>query len=290
MRREQIVFVDEAEHAPEAAAAMTANKLSFWAVTGLAEVLGYKAAAKAWSELTDVFTSPGMADEARRLRQGPETLAIVDALQKVNRTRVSESDPDADEAEWLRVREAAPVRFSGRLISTETRLFCLSRECSACPVLSRRDRAPARFFGNNEEDRITIMTSATLSDLVGDAWNPSFRFILSELRIARTDASIGVTRCHNAANFGSMTFLLPAEELPKPMQEKGRGYEIRERYIQRAIQETIEGATGRVLLLCASYEDVEALEAQWPVAGGVRLVAHRRGARYFAIGSWPCVG
>lgn len=273
---EQIVLVDEAEHAPEAAAAMTANKLSFRAVTGLAEILGYKAAAKAWTELTDVFTSPGMADEARRLRQGPETLAIVDALQKVNRTRVSESDPDADEAEWLRVREAARSLLRTLDQYRDEAVLSFSRVLGLPSLVQERPGAGA-ILRNHEEDRITIMTSATLSDLVGDAWNPSFRFILSELRIARTDASIGVTRCHHAANFGSMTFLLPAEELPKPMQEKGRGYEIRERYIQRAIRETIEGVTGRVLLLCASYEDVEALEAQWPVAGGVRLVAHRRG-------------
>lgn len=274
--KEAVLLIDEAEHFPDVAAGMFAKHISVRATARLARELGYRKNAEHWMEVQQALTDRRKAGEVESLDpRMHERLAT--ALRAITRTPSKDEPASVNEAEWQKLRETARVLLQ-RLNAQDQKLVLRYSRVNGLPSLVRGNDLAGRCLKNGAKGRRTILTSATLSDLLDNGLAPTFRYIQGRIGVVGDEAARGLEVRHQARDFGRLSFRQALTDMPRPLRETEDGFELRETFARTAVQEILRDTKGRVLVLCASYADVKAISDVWPDADRGRLVTHPRGA------------
>lgn len=274
--KETVLLIDEAEHFPDVAAQMFAKHVSFRATAHLARELGYRKNAEHWMEAQQALTDRRKAGEVEPV--DPEMRErVAAALRAITRTRRKEYPESANEAEWQSLRETARVLLQ-RLKAGDQKLVLRYSRVNGLPSLVRGNDQAGRCLQKGAEGRRTILTSATLSDLLDGGLEPTYQYMQRRIGVIGKDAARGVEVRHQARDFGRLSFRQPPPDMPRPLRETEDGFELRKTFARTAVHEILRDTQGRVLVLCASYVDVKALSDAWPDEHRGRLVTHPRGA------------
>lgn len=280
-RGEQVVLLDEAEHFPDAAAGILSHTLSVSRVARLALEAGYARTFARWAALRDAETSDKRAGEAHNL--SPQRAHdFLQALNSIRRTPQIKTPANAREMEWQRIRDTARELLR-RLKDADPSVVVNYSPVRGLPSLLYLDASAGRCLQNRLDERITILTSATLSDMTENDWRPSYRYMLGRLLLSQDDDRVGLRRQHSAQDFGRLRFII-GRAMPQPVVEEAEdGYQLTQSYARQAVRQVLDDATGRVLVLCPSYTDVQVLSKVWPDRARPRLVTHPRGAQINVI-------
>ncbi|MDR5899476.1 helicase C-terminal domain-containing protein [Halomonas vilamensis] len=270
------LLLDEAEHYPEIAEELLSERISLQSATHLLKQLKQHRVVKQWQSLLDNMTERERAGSAHSLTpyQSEAMQAAVTALLKL-RPRESSHDP-ALWREWQHLRQGAE-KIAARLREASRYLVLDYSPVLGLPGIVAHAPSAASSLKAGAKERVTFMTSATLSDLdhaPGEI--PNFRYMRSRLQLPVTHKRSGLQRSFQAQRFGTLRFRLP-RALPHPLSPQENGdYRLANHFCQQALP-YITDQLGRTLVLCASYADVAALEAAWPLEQVHRLVAHHPG-------------
>ncbi|WP_157826448.1 helicase C-terminal domain-containing protein [Halomonas sp. MES3-P3E] len=271
------LLLDEAEHYPEIAEELLSNRVSLQSTTYLLNQLKQHRVAKQWQTLLDNMTDRERAGRAHSLTpyQGEALQSAVKALLKL-RLREPSHTP-ALWQEWQHLRQGVES-IALRLREASRYLVLDYSPVRGLPGVVAHAPSAASSLKAGAKKRVTLMTSATLSDLDhAPGETPHFRYMRSRLQLPVTHPRSGLQRSFQAQQFGTLRFRLP-RGLPHPLLQQADGrYQLAPQYCQQVLP-YITDQPGRTLVLCASYADVTALEAEWPAAHSHRLVAHYAGA------------
>jgi len=276
--KDTVLLIDEAEHFPDMAATLFAQRVSVRATAKLARQLGYAKNAQRWDELLERFKDPGKAGEVSEIddEMGPP---LETTLRAVTHTPKIEEPDSVEQAQWQRLRQTA-LMLLRRLRAGDQRLVVHFSRVLGLPSVVRGNDMAGYCITKGAQNRRTLLTSATLSDKLDNSLEPEFVYIRNRLGIGKK-AHVGVEARHNARDFGRLTFRVPAPTITRmasPLREAGeRGLELSKAFAEAAVKEILAGATGRVLVLCNSYADVEVLRSVWPARQLGRWVSHPRG-------------
>lgn len=274
--KETVLVIDEAEHFPDVAANLFAKHVSFRSTQNLARKLGYKRNAEHWSKAQAKFTNKRRAGEVQGL-DGDMTGDLKQALGAIVRTKIKSHPETPEEAEWEQLRVTANAMLR-RIKKGDQKMVLSYSRVNGLPSLVRQNEAAGMCLRNGAHARVTILTSATLSDMMDNGLAPTFKYIRGRVGIQGEAFAGGLERRHSARRFGQLSFIVPREKLPRVLEEGEKGFQLREAFARAAVKEILDGAEGRTLVLCASYSDVEALHRAWPDRELGRWVSHRRGA------------
>lgn len=278
--REVALIVDEGEHFPEVAREQQGEGLAFSEVARVAAGLGYPANAARWQAAHADFRDPLHAGQAIELSE-PAYERLRPAIGSILKTPIPDPDQSQHHGAWATIRRTAK-RLQSRLGHTRDGAVLTFSPVygNARLVLHRRQAGAVIRLGLDQ--RTTIFTSATLSDIRNEGTRPSFVHLFSGLSFRGGDPAIGVCRHHEARDFGRLVFKTPTAPC-SPLRESSDGYTLRDAYARYAVEQILSESPGRTLVLCNSYRDVSALAAFWPDHARPRLVTHPPGARLNAI-------
>ena len=271
------LLLDEAEHFPEAAEQVLSQQISLRASVRLLRSMSLKAAGE-WASLLESLTRPWQAGEVKEATGGTRD-SIEAALEAITRARPRQHSYDANTwAEWRHFSEEAgkvlrqlqqgdrsrPVLVQFSPVQGVPRIVVPSAAAGACLKIGM-------------DDRSTILTSATLSDMQhGPGEAPTFNYMRSQLVMGGGDSRIGTQEAFEPHAFGDLRFRLP-EDMPGPLHQPQQGvYELAPTFAKRAITEIL-AARGRTLVLCPSYRDVAILQSYWPSDAARQPVTHASG-------------
>lgn len=273
------LLLDEAEHYPEAAEQALSQRLSFRSTLTLLRSMGLKTATRAWQTLFDDFRSPARAGEVT-IPGAAEQLVMVDALSGLLRARPSaDRYDDATWQEWRQVRqEADAILRHLRNTQGPQRVLLQHSPVEGLPGLVVPAPAAGASLKSNADKRVTLLTSATLSDLQhGPGEAATFDFMRGRLVMGTSDSRMGLTEAFEPLTFGDLMFQFPAD-MPAPLYQTDAGHhELAPTFAKRAIREILACGEGRTLVLCGSYHDVAVLKRHWPEEAASRLVTHAAG-------------
>lgn len=272
---QDLLLIDESEHFPVAASQMLSDSVSLASAARLARRCRHDSAGDHLESAFHHFLDPEMAGKAKRLEQSDKQ-GLISCLEAVRRSRTTQHIDPEDGMAWGDVKAAA-----GRLLTT-------LQQGSSAPVLGYSairglpsinlpDGNAGGCLRVGMEDRITILTSATLSDM-DDAERVSYQYMFSSLLVPAHDSRVGVVAAHEASQFGKLNFRV-FPDFPDAIQAKadGTGHHLASGFAERVVKRICE-QRGRTLVLCASYADVDILQRAWPDNHRHRLVTHPPGA------------
>lgn len=273
-----VFLLDEAEHFPGVAESMLSERLSFRRTAPLLRQHKQVKAAQAWEDLFERWQNRDKGGQATPLHQ-QDRLTLLQALDRLRRARPSkyasiEAKHELEEAKGTATRIVAQIQGQGEgLVVSYSPQY-------GYPSLVLLDSTAGGLLKARANDRITILTSATLSDC--DQANPSeaprFDYLRRQLLLPAHSDMLGIMRAHQAHTFGHLDFRLPSIDIP-PMLAQGVGsFQLNSRFAKRVWDdvETLD-RKGRQLLLCVSYADVAVLEECVPASLKDRLVTHSPG-------------
>lgn len=271
------LLLDEAEHYPDVAEEILSNRISVQATGYLLRQMKIRSCWPVWEALLESLTAPGRAGSAHALSERESTL-IGQGIQKLLRAKPRQANHDGDTwREWRRVRGAAE-QIAARLREAHQHLALDYSPIKGLPGIVAHSSTAARSLKTGVADRVTLLTSATLSDMHhSPGTEPSFRYMHSRLQMPVGYKRCGLQQAFQATRFGRLRFRMPPG-LPHPLRQCDDGaYMLSSRYAERAIPH-ITAVPGRTLVLCASYADVSVLSDAWPASSRNRLVTHSPGA------------
>lgn len=273
---ELLLILDEGEHVPDVAEDALAVGLPINTVVRTAARLGYTRTADRWTELFDRLCNPAFADRAATLLDSHHADALHDALKAVTRSRAVDEDLSPEHALWNDVRERA--RTLARRIREQDRGLTISYSPKyGYPRLSGLAPNGGRILKNGMNNRITVLTSATLSDMQSNVGATSFNYLRTRIQLRRDDPRIGMQDAHEPQHFGQLSFRL-LEDLGHPLIEDNDAMVLSPTYARGLITAILAPTPGRTLVLCPSYRDVRAIELLWPDRARGRLVMPPQGA------------
>lgn len=271
-----VLFLDEAEHYPEIAEELLSNRISLQSAAALLARLKQHGTAKQWQTLVDNMTCREHAGSAHGITpyQRDGLQEAVETLLK-RRPRESSHEP-ALWREWQHLRHSAE-KIATRLREASRYLVLDYSPVRGLPGVVAHAPGAASSLKAGASERVTFLTSATLSDLDhAPGETPSFRYMRSRLQLPVTHKRSGLQCSFQAQRFGTLRFRLP-RELPHPLaRQADGGYGLAGDFCRQALPYLVDHP-GRTLALCASYADVAALQAAWPAEHAHRLVAHNPG-------------
>jgi Rad3-related DNA helicase len=270
------LLLDEAEHYPEIAEALLSNRVSLQSATNLLDQLKQHRVAKQWQTLLDNMTDRARAGSAHGITPY-QSEALQNAIAALLKLRPREtSHAPALWQEWQHLRQGVE-KIALRLREASRYLVLDYSPVRGLPGVVAHAPSAAASLKAGAKERVTLMTSATLSDLSHQPGaTPHFRYMRSRLQLPVTHKRSGLQRSFQAQRFGTLRFRLP-RSLPHPLwQQADERYRLAPGFCQKALPYIVD-QPGRTLVLCASYSDVEALEAAWPAAHAHRLKAHHPG-------------
>lgn len=292
VKGEEVLLLDEAEHFPQVARDQLALRLSFGVTRRLLDQLGLQKAGEMWRTLFHTYHQRDLAGQAQALTPSDiDTLSVgIDAILK-SRPRKARLDDAVLRYDWEQLRTEA-LRLSLGLAESSPALAISYSPVEGLPSVSMQDNQEGGIIKVGAADRTTIMTSATLSDLRhGPGEPPSYEYLRKGMAISMGGAMIGLEHSHQALDFGRATFALPMPPVtPLRVDEDGQ-FRLQPRYAKFVWNDLQERLTGRCLLLCASYGDVQTLLETCPEELLDLVVTHGRGASLVAIAeSMPAKG
>ncbi|GAA3902941.1 hypothetical protein GCM10022228_11550 [Halomonas cibimaris] len=276
MQAPHVLLLDEAEHYSEMAEELLSHRISLQSAASVLKRLKQRGVAEQWQTLVDNMASTEHAGSAGSMGQGQREglQQAVEVLLK-RRPRESSHDP-ALWREWQHLRHSAE-QIARRLREASRYLVLDYSPVRGLPGVVARAPGAASSLKAGAGERVTFLTSATLSDLDhAPGETPNFRYMRSRLQLPVTHKRSGLQCSFQARRFGTLRFRLP-RGLPHPLAHEAEGcYRLADDFCRQALPYIVD-RPGRTLVLCASYADVAALEAAWPQAHVHRLVAHRQG-------------
>jgi hypothetical protein len=272
------LLLDEAEHFPSVAQAMLSDRLSFWMAKSLLKRHNQHRAAEHWDEMFKQWQDMSLAGRAK-----PLTLAqretLLEALQRLARARPTATatrEQKYDLAELKDMGERIRAEINGK---AERLVLSYSQE-RGYPSIVLLDSAGGSVLKIGNEKRVTLLTSATLSDMnqVMPMTPPTFDYLRRQLLIPAGDAMLNVTASFQASDFGELNFRLPGGDMP-PLVRSSDGEYALNPALAIIVWKDLEtfGVEGRTLLLCASYRDVDILLEHLPVTLRGRVVTNKPG-------------
>jgi len=273
-----VFLLDEAEHFPGVAESMLSERLSFKRTAALLRRHKQIKAAEAWEDAFARWQSSEKGGQAKALKHDcrQDMLTILDKLRraKPGKQASQELKHELSEAKETATRIVAQIQGQG-----EGLVISYSPEYGY-PSLVLLDSTAGGLLKAGSQDRITILTSATLSDCdqASPYEPPRFDYLRRQLLLPANSDMLGVMTAHQAQQFGQLDFRLPSIDMP-PMLAQGAGsYQLNPRFAKRLWEDVMAlNPQGRQLLLCVSYADVEVLESCVPSALKERLVTHAPG-------------
>lgn len=269
------LIVDEGEHFADSAEQSLAQTVSYSVVSRLAHELGYTANARHWDALLTRFTEREHAGQAAVLSD-EHRQQLVEAVRGIRRTRKPDPDLSPSHAAWAELREILDD-LESTLATPRSDTVLSYSEVRGLPSLVLARPTAGAVIQNGMEDRVTIFTSATLSDLQGEEYKPLYRHLLGGLGLSNTSPLVGQTSRHEAVGFGHMRFRLAVAD-NRPLEEANDGKHLSVTYARHAVAQIVTPRHGRTLVLCASYRDVARLDDHWPDTDRARVVTHGVGA------------
>lgn len=276
------LLVDEADRFPDAAESLLSERLSLRSAASLLSQLGARSAASLWQEIFESWMAPAFANDAFPLSPG-QRQQLGNALKAIRRARPNLNAAGAAlSAEWHRMKKQAET-LARRLDSPQGDAVLVSYSpMRGLPSVVAQEPSAGRCMKVGADHRVTILTSATLSDMQhGPGEAPRFDYLRGRLQMGAADNRLGLTAIHPARRFGQMRFTLP-DDMPAPLwqPEPGR-YALSPTFASMAVRR-IRSLQGRVLVLVNAYSDADALRETWP-AEDDRLVTHAPGASISTI-------
>lgn len=229
--------------------------------------------AKQWQTLLENMTDQHRAGQAHSLT-AYQADALQHAVSALLKLRLREhSHTPALWQEWQHVRQSVES-IAFRLREASRYLVLDYSPVRGLPGIVAHAPSAGASLKAGAKARVTLMTSATLSDLDhAPGESPHFRYMRSRLQLPITHKRSGLQRSFQTQHFGTLRFRLP-RGLPHPLvQNEDERFQLAPGYCQQVLP-YITDQPGRTLVLCASYADVAALEAAWPAKHAHRLVAH----------------
>lgn len=271
-----VLLLDEAEHYPAIAEQLLSNRVSLQSATHLLQQLKQHRVAKQWQTLLENMTDRQRAGSAHSLTPYQRE-ALQNTITELLALRLRESSHEPSRwREWQHLRQGAE-KMAARLREESRYLAIDYSPVRGLPGVVAHAPSAASSLKAGASERVTFLTSATLSDLNHEPGEtPNFRYMRSQLQLPITHKRSGLQRSFQAQRFGTLRFRLP-RQLPHPLMQQDNGdYRLASDFCQQALPYLLD-CPGRTLVLCASYADVVALEAAWPLEHAHRLVAHHPG-------------
>ncbi|NOG32807.1 hypothetical protein HLB35_15495 [Halomonas sp. TBZ9] len=270
------LLLDEAEHYPEIAEELLSHRVSLKTATQLLEQLKQHRLAKQWRNLLENMTHREYAGSAHGLTPY-QSEALQEAVTALLKLRLREHSHEAALwREWQHLCQGAE-QIATRLRESSRYLVLDYSPVLGLPGVVAHAPSAASSLKSGASERVTMLTSATLSDLDhAPGETPNFRYMRSRLQLPVTHKRSGLQRSFQAQQFGSIRFRLP-RELPHPLAQKESGEYGLSQPFARTVVPYLVDQPGRTLVLCASYTDVTVLAAHWPVEHSDRLMAHQPG-------------
>lgn len=273
------LLLDEAEHFPSTAQEMLSRQLSFGVTRALLAQLGLQKAAETWRDLHARYRNEDEAGQAAVV-EAETAPVLAEGLRTIlkSRPRRARLDEAGLRHDWERLRADAVALLEA--VAQSSSMLALSYSpVQGLPSLVLHQSAGGSILKSRMEQRVTLMTSATLSDLGHTPGEPpSFSFIRGELVMGANDGRLGLSRSHQALDFGVVAFRLPTTPVT-PLVKTAEGlFELSPRYAAGAWVEIGAMEAGRTLVLCVSYADVESLLETCPSHVRDRVITHGRGA------------
>lgn len=272
-----VFMVDEAEHYPSAAESVLSDSLSLWMIALLLEQHGKREVSRQWKALFEAWRDLERAGQARLLEPGHREV-LVDALNRLIRIKPAAWATPEMKHELSEVRELARRVRDDLRNGSERVVMSYSPERGYPSVVGLDNTAGATLRIGNDQ-RITLLTSATLSDLKHQPGQPpSFEYLRRRLLIPAGSDLLNVMDSHQALNFGELTIRLPGLGLPVMVKDE-LGYVLNPAFAEAVWEDVVAvGAVGRMLLLCTSYRDVGVMVDAAPAELADRLLTHDPGA------------
>lgn len=265
-------IVDEGEHFPEVAADILSYGFSFGAVARLAENLGFTRHRERWERLAQAYRVPSMAEQARSLDQA-EREELAEACLRLSQSRVQDASLSDAHALWNNRRDEAR-RLNGMLKQGDGNTALMYSAVEGRPRLIHSENSAGRVIQNGMAERITIFTSATLSDMNAKCHQDTFYNIERALRLKYDDPRIGVRATHEPERFGHLTLVNRAVAgLPFDSKTKQSAMTMRHGYVDNIIESMLAPVSGRTLMLCASYADQRSILERVPSSVFSRVCA-----------------
>lgn len=275
-----VILLDEAEHFPAVAQQLLSRRLSFGVARSVLHALGQNKAADAWRDLHTRYRDPDFGRKAHAVRsaQAIELTAGLQAIIEAKPRRVRLEDHSLRQ-DWERLRSDAFALIDA-MGEQSHRLALSYSPIKGLPSLVYHNSAGGGVLKAAASKRVTILTSATLSDLGhGFGEQPSFTYLRGELVLSANDNRLGLQRSHQAFNFGDIRFSFP--QVPVAPLTKRGGYDeftLHPQYVSSAWEALEIPVSGRTLVLCVSYADVDAMLKACPAVMSSRVATHGRGA------------
>lgn len=284
--KDHVLLLDEAEHFPEVAEEVLSVGFSFNAFYALINLLKFEGLAGFWRERIAVFRNVELAGETMNVDTLPPGAlqTITELLDSVGRVRRSKArikrDFGEDYLEDLNLYSEA---------ATHLLKYMASKNLVAgySPIRGyltiREPRLDAgRIIKVGLEERRTILTSATLSDL--NHLQPNFTVISRLTGLQNPD----VVGSYSPIKYGEMHFRMPLSNAPcNPMREQNDNFSLSTEYADWIMADIADNPVEngcRRLLLCRSYQDVSVLESSAEKAGITEsLFFHKRGDRLSGV-------
>lgn len=271
------LLVDEAEHYPAVAEAMLSDSMSLWMISGLLKQHRQFKASEFWVSLFQAWTNEGLAGHAQTLSHEHRS-SLTEALDRLIRAKptpaaTAELKHDLAEARDMARRVRAELVANGEGIVLS---YSPERGFPSIVVLNATAGATLRI---SSDQRTTLLTSATLSDLKHQPGEPpAFEYLRRRLLLPAANEVINMARSHQALEFGRLTFRLPGLEVPVLIKSAG-DFMLNPAFAE-GVWKDVEGlaVTGRTILLCGSYRDVDVLAQKAPAALASRVITHGPGA------------
>lgn len=256
-------IVDEGEHFPEVAADVLSYGFSFGSVSRLAKSLGYTRHQQRWERLEQAYSMPSMSDQARSLEPA-ERDELAEACLRLSQSRTVDASLSDAHALWNDRRDEAR-RLRAMLSRGDESTALIYSPIEGRPRLSYIDNDAGRVIQKGMSGRITIFTSATLSDMNAKESQDTFYSIQRALRLKYDDSRVGVEAIHEPVRFGELSLVNRAiAGLPFNSKAGQSRASLRREYIDNIVEAVREPTSGRTLVLCASYSDQRAIVERIP--------------------------
>lgn len=274
-----VMLLDEAEHFPAVAESMLSERLSFRRTANILRQNMQMKAAEVWESLFNQWKDVGKAGKATSLHISDRHFLIA-ALEKLKKARPGKHASKEARHELTEAKNSA-TRFIGQILGDGEGLVISYSPEYGYPSLVLLDSTAGSLLKAGGSERITLMTSATLSDCNQSSpqESPRFDYLRRRLLLPAHSDLLGVLTAHQAHTFGQLDFRLPGIDLA-PMVAMGAGtFQLNPRFAKR-VWDDIEAfdCSGRQLLLCVSYSDVDVLVDNAPATLKARIVTHSSGA------------
>lgn len=280
------LMLDEAEHFQGMAEKLLSDRLNLRSAHYLLSKHRQKRAASKVNALVNAWKSEEDAGGAALLSTSMRK-ALSDVLGAIKKAK---SYPGATKERKLELKELkqTATKVLDRLNHEDESLAVSFSSQKGTPIVVRLDEGAGGIIKINHQRRLTLLTSATLSDggQTGPMQHPTFNHLRKQLLFQVGDPRIVTMASYQSMKFGELTFRILGADCAALLSDDEDNYWLNPVLCGAIWHDLSHNApVGRTLLLCSSYRDVELLSQTCPPSLRRRLVTHLPGESVSVIAS-----